>query len=78
MNKRVQRRELAHHLRDHIVQFFAIRHAIHQWQIAIANPRPIQSMHIAVVEIIALQPPGIEIKLMVTRRWVPRMSSATC
>ena len=55
----VQGGQFAHHLRDHIVQFLAVRHPIHQRQVARADGVPVHAVHVAVVEIIALQPPRI-------------------
>ena len=59
-NKSMQRGKLADHLRDHIVKLVAVGHAIHQRQVAVAHRRPIHAMHVAVVEVVALQPPCIQ------------------
>ncbi len=56
----VQRGELADHLRDNVVQFVAVGDAIDEGQIAVAHGGPIDALHVAVVEVVALQPPGIE------------------
>ena len=56
----VERGELADHLRDDVVQLAAIGDAIDEGQIAVAHGGPINALHVAVVEVVALQPPGIE------------------
>ena len=54
----MQRRELAHHLGDQIAQFLPVSDAVHERQIFLQHRRPVHTVQVAVVEEIALQPPG--------------------
>ena len=56
----VQCRQLAHHLRDHIVQLLAVGYAIDQRQVARTHGIPVHALHVAIVEVIPFQPPRIE------------------
>ena len=56
----VESGELADHLRDDIVELVAVGDAIDERQIALAHGDPVDALHVAVVEVVALQPPGIE------------------
>ncbi len=60
MDEGVQRRQLTDHLRNHIVQFIAIRDAIDQGQIPPLHRDPVHAMHVPVVEVVAFQPPRVE------------------
>src|ERR1700756_1961531 len=56
----VQRGKLADHLSDDIIQLIAIRHAIDEREIAVADGFPVESVRVAVVEVVALEAPGVE------------------
>jgi hypothetical protein len=55
----VQGGELSHHFRNQVVQFLAVAHAIDQFAVSIAHSGPVHAVHVLVVEIVAMQPPGI-------------------
>ena len=54
----VQRRQLAHHLRQHVGQLGAIGDAIHQRRVLRAHGRPVHAVHLSVVEVVALEAPA--------------------
>ena len=55
----VERRQLAHHLRQEVAQLGAVGHAIDQRQVLGADGRPVEAVHAAVVEVVALEPPRL-------------------
>ena len=54
----VQRRQLAHHLGQDVGELGAIGDAIHQRRVLRAHGRPVHAVHLAVVEVVALEAPG--------------------
>ena len=60
----MKRGKLAYHLRKHVVQIVAVRHAVNQGKISIAHLVPIDALHFAIVEVVTLQSPGIHKQLV--------------
>ena len=50
----------ADHLRDDIGQLAAVGDAIDERQVLGANRRPVDAVHVAVVEVVALEPPRLD------------------
>src|SRR6185437_2722769 len=59
-DERMEGGKLAYHLRDHIVQLVAVRHAVDERQISVAHGNPVDALHVRIVIVVALEPPGIE------------------
>ena len=56
----VKRRQLGDHLRDDIRQLAAIGDAFGQRGVLGAYRRPVQTVHVAVIEIVALETPRLD------------------
>ena len=59
-NERVQHGEFADHLGDHEIQLIASCDAVDQRKVAIAHGDPVDAVHVAVVEVVTLETPGID------------------
>src|SRR5215471_14709540 len=59
----VKSRQLSHQLSYDIVQLLAVGDPIYQGEIFLAHGYPIDAMHLSVIEIVALQPPGVDEQL---------------
>ena len=55
----VQRGQFAHHLRQDVGQLRAIGDAIDERQVLRLHRRPVHAVHVAVVEVVALEPPRL-------------------
>src|SRR5262245_7776490 len=68
----VKCRQLSHQLSDDIVQLLAVSDAIYQGKIFLAHGNPIDAMHLSVIEIVALQPPGVDEQFTKLIAWFER------
>ena len=55
----VERRKFTHHAGDEGAQFVAVPHAPQQLAVFLPHQLPIDAVHVGVVEIVAVEPPGI-------------------
>ena len=60
MHVHVQRRQFAHHLRDQVAELGTIGDARDQRLVPRPHRRPVDAVHAAVVEAVALLPPGVD------------------
>src|SRR5215475_9772094 len=68
----VKRRQLSHQLSYDIVQLLAVGDSIYQGEIFLAHGDPIDTMHPSVIEIVALQPPGVDEQFTKLITWFKR------
>src|SRR5262245_53930474 len=68
----VKSRQLSHQLSYDIVQLLAVGDPIYPWNIFLAHGNPIDSMHVSVIEIIALHPPGVDEQFTKLIAWFER------
>ncbi len=55
----VERRQFADHLREDVAQLGAIGHAIDERHVLRLHRRPVEAVHAAIIEVIALEPPRL-------------------
>ena len=56
----VKHGEFADHLGDHEIQLIAACDTVHQRKVAVAHGNPVDAVHVAVVEEVALEAPRID------------------
>src|SRR5262245_17642864 len=74
----VKSRQLSHHLSYDIVQLLAVGDPIYQGKIFLAHANPIDAMHLSVIEIVALHPPGVDEQFTKLIAWFEQIGRASC
>ena len=62
-NEDVQRRELGDHLRHQVRELVAIGDAVDERKVLVEHRLPVHTVHAGVVEVVALEPPGVDKEL---------------